>query len=89
MLIRTHETSDTPLLDGTSISAIFYCRYTSVTVQILSKERIRNDLLLGSVVLGYGSTTNEERVHWSKVLNNLDTDVEQNHNLQSAAKSLK
>ena len=78
-----------PLLEDTSNLNFFYCRYTSVTVQILSKERIRNDLLLGSVVLGYGSTTNEERVHWSKVLNNLDTDVEQNHNLQSAAKSLK
>ena len=77
------------MLEDTSNLNFFYCRYTSVTVQILSKERIRNDLLLGSVVLGYGSTTNEERVHWSKVLNNLDTDVEQNHNLQSAAKSLK
>lgn len=58
-------------------------RYTTVKIEVLSRERLRSDSLIGEVVLGYGSATDNECLHWTTLMHNTNNTVEQNHQLRN------
>ncbi|KAF6036615.1 hypothetical protein EB796_005062 [Bugula neritina] len=61
-------------------------RYTSIALVVLNHQTIRTDTVIGEVLLGYGSTTDDEYIHWSNILNSTNHFVQYKHQLKPPSK---
>ena len=66
---------------------IHYLQVHIVNIQLLSRGHLIQDTVLGEVRLGYQSVTDDEHLHWTNILHNVDVDIQQWHHLTPPNKS--